>query len=1082
MNMKTFVFKSLILSLILCFSANIVAQPVFNFDAGTRKAKISSRHYGLFFEEINHAGDGGLYAEMIRNRSFLDNAQNPDFWQVTGNATQAIKSDVPLNDINTLYNRVTFNAPNSGIVNEGWWGCNIQHNRTYTLSFWVRGDDYYEGDIIAQLRTQAGKDLGSVTIPGPFDGTWKKVTTTITATGVDIGGRFALLGTQKGTVCFDCVSLFPPTFKSHPNGCRDDIGQLLLKMKPKFFRFPGGCVIEGNWMNDKTNRFEWKKTIGPIELRPGHYNANWGYAVSDGFGFDEMLTLAEDLGAEPLFVVNMGFGHGWEDPNVQPYIQEALDAIEYCNGDETTTWGKKRIENGHKEPYNLKLIEIGNENYGFGPYSERYRLFQKAIHEKYPYIEFVGDDAWIWGLPWPVDIVDQHYYMSPTWFRENYGRYDDYSRAGHKVYVGEYAVTSFFGFAGNLDAALGEAVFMMGMENNSDVCVMNSYAPMFTHEDSYGWRPDMIRFNCNNSYGTPSYHVQQMMASNIGNENIAWEEVDNSLVGKRGIGLSSWSTSVKYDNIKVSAPDGTVLYENDFSSDDLSEWTNTGGTWKVTDGELCQTSTSMNGALLYLNKFDFGADYTLELDATKVSGAEGFLVAFNVLGTSDFNWWNIAGWGNTQHAIESMVGGAKTIRDDASKTAGTINSNQTYHIKIVVTDRHAKCYLDNKLIHDCDVNTVDQKVFVSSNITDDNKTLYIKAVNYVGYDQPVTFNIKNGSFNGGVITTLTSPNITDENTISNPNKVTPKTTTTTASGNSMKYTIPAHTLCIFKMSVKNVEVIIPEPEDLPQPIMKYSFETLLNTSDTINGKAYKFTNVKDGKRVTMTDGNTVYYTGEQGYASLGKDMPKDIFAQLTGDYTISIDMLLADVGNLSSYCWGYCFSYGTTSYIGLVNAANNADWYYELAKNNTKYGAHSHGGMKYGIWHNVVLSQKDGVATFYIDGYPEATSAINISPSEIYKNISASYIGKSAYGADAIMNHTYFDNLAIYDQALTPNQVQQLADITAQFSTEQGEPTSIYQIAEENSSNSLEFNLDGTQHQQGQQGVIIRNNRKYLVK
>jgi len=1080
--MKVLKIKLFIVSMILFMATSLTAQTVFTFDAGIRKAKISPRHYGLFFEEINHAGDGGLYAEMIRNRSFLDNTENPDFWWTVGNATQAIRSDVPLNENNPRYNRVTFNAANSGISNEGWWGCNIQHNRIYDISFWVRAEDSYEGNVVAQLRTQDGKDLGSVTINGPFDSTWKKVTAKITATGTDTKGRFALLGTNKGTLCFDCVSLFPPTFRNRTNGCRDDIGQMLFKMKPKFFRFPGGCVIEGRWMNEKTNRFEWKKSIGPIEQRPGHYNANWGYQVSDGLGFDEMLTLAEDLGAEPLFVVNMGMGHGWEDPAVQTYIQEALDAIEYCNGDETTVWGKKRIENGHKEPYNLRLIEIGNENYWFGPYSERYRMFQEAIHKEYPYIEFVGDDAWIWGHPWPVDIVDQHYYKSPSWFRENYGMYDNYSRAGHKVYVGEYAVTSNFGFAGNLDAALGEAVFMMGMENNSDVVIMNSYAPMFTHEDSYGWRPDMIRFNCNYAYGTPSYHVQQMMGANVGDENIAWEEYGNNIEGQRGIALSSWATSVKYDNIKVTDTEGNVLYENDFSDTDLSEWTNNGGTWKVTDGELCQTSTSMQGKLFMLNNHDFGKNYTFELDATKVSGGEGFLVAFNVMDASEFSWWNIGGWGNTQHAIECSVAGGKSLIDD-SKKEGSINSKQTYHLKIVVNDKNAKCYIDDQLIHDCNVGTVDRNVYVSSNITSDNKTLFIKAVNYRSTSQQVVFNIKNATFSGGIINTLTSTNIKDENTISSPNKVIPKVTTTSASGESMTYNLPAHSLCIFKMNVKDVQLVIPEMEDIPDPILKYSFETLLNTSDTINGKAYKFTNVKDGKRVTMTDGNMVYFTAEQGYASLGKDMAQNTLAQLTGDYSISIDILLPEVGNLGNYCWAYALFYGTSSYIGLVSARNNVDWYYELAKSNTKYSVHSNGGLRYSQWHNVVLSQKEGVATLYIDGYPEATNKISVVPSEIAKSISAAYIGKSAYGADAILNRSYFDDFTIYNQALTPNQIKQISDHTALKSTEQGEPTAINRITNDSDdADILEFNINGTPHTQGQSGIIIRNGKKYIVK
>lgn len=1074
--------KLSIIAAAIFLAASATAQVTINLDAGRRGPKIGARHNGLFFEEINHAGDGGLYAEMIRNRSFQDNWWNPDFWWPVGDVTQAECADFPLNENNTWCNRVEMRAPYSGIRNEGWWRMNVQAGQKYRLSLWVRTDGTYNGDIVAQFQNEARGNLGQTIIKGPFDGTWKKIETEIIPTATDIWGWFALLGTEAGVLYYDCVSLMPPTYKDRPNGCRKDLAEMLAAIKPGFLRFPGGCVIEGNWVDERTNRFEWKKTIGPIEQRPGHFNANWWYQVSDGFGFDEMLQLSEDIGAEPLFVVNMGFGHGWEDPNVQPYIQEALDAIEYCNGDENTYWGRRRVENGHKEPYNLRLLEIGNENYFFGPYSGRYIQFYNAIHEKYPYIEFIGDgDGIVWGLPWPTDFVDQHYYMTPQWFRDNYHLYDNYSRSNNKVYVGEYAVTQNMGVNGNLDAALGEAVFMLGMENNSDVVQMNSYAPIFTHEDSYGWRPDMIRFNCNYSYGTPSFHVQQMMGANHGKENIKWT-IGNTTNGPTKIGLSSWGASVKYDNIIIKDKNGKEIYKNDFSSDDLTDWQNDGGEWEVIDGELCQTDLSLMGGLMVLNSLELGKNYTLELDATKVDGSEGFIVAMNIFGKNDYSWWNIGGWNNTQDAVEQCVNGARvTIENTAVKDS--IYTDKTYHLEIIVNGSDVQCYMDGRKIHDCSVNALPD-LYLASNIDDDSNTLYIKAVNYRGSEQQVLFNIDNALFTSGDVVILTSPSLTDENNIWNPNYVAPKTQKVNPNRKSLSYALPAYSLCIFRMKVSGVKKIEEIAEELPSPIVSYSFEEDNDSSDLINGTAYKYVNIGDGDIMVMEDGNNVYYSANNGYLNLGKKMARDVLAKLTGDYSICIDILTPNPSNYDGHRWAYGINFNTTEYVGLVSAPNNNDWFYEArsATSNAGSSAASGGGIQYEVWHNIVFSQKDGVGTLYIDGYPEGTNIMAVSPKNIAGKVSTATIAKSPFSADRLMNATYFDNFKIYDIAIDGAQAKAMYEQLANKSTT-AVATAIREVSlQQPSTNSQIYNLSGQNVRDSYKGIVISNGKKVLVK
>jgi len=1019
--------------------ANSQAQVTLNVDAGQRGPAIGDRHYGLFFEEINHAGDGGLYAELIQNRSFEDNASAPDSWETVGNASVSLTTADLLNEAQGHALQVEMAFAGDGVRNEGYWGINVVNGRTYKLTFWAKSTSSYKGTLTAALQTKDKASLGSTDIAVDLTTEWTKLTAEITATGDATDGWFSLTGSDAGVICLDVVSLFPPTYKNRDNGCREDLAKMLEVMKPAFVRFPGGCYVEGYSDGTNNNRFEWKKTIGPIEERSGHRNQNWGYNVTDGFGFHEMLQLTEDLGAEPLFVVNMGMGHGWVEDygNIDEYIQEALDAIEYCNGDVTTTWGALRAKNGHPEPFNLRLMEIGNENYNYTStsnsdqsdhYAERYEQFRKAIKAKYPEVMLIGNvEAWStdtpsWRNAYPVDAVDEHYYRNPSWFINQYNKYDNYSRTSHKVYVGEYAVTSDFGTNGHLNAAIGEAVYMLGMENNSDVCIMNSYAPIFVNENNYNWKPDMIRFNSYTSFGTPSYYVQQLFPNNVGKQNVKWTEENNSSLTSGKLGLSTWSTKATFDNMKVTDASGNVIFSDDFSTT-KSEWTSNGGSWTVADGVLTQSDAAMQGKL-YVCNVDPGESYTYEVEATKTKGAEGFLIAFNYQDSKNYCWWNIGGWNNAQHGVEMCSNGTKTTLVSAT---GSLNTNQTYKIKIVVNGSNVKCYLDDALIHDFSL-PVSRKVYVSSNIDDEAGKLYMKIVNPGSTAQTANINLSHASVTGGSAVVLTSTNGTDENDLANPTNVSPKETTLNVSGKAFTYEAPAYSVNILRLDVTDVEIVPEEQATLPEPLVQYSFDGGQVADDS---NAYPASLQGGAAVVTMSDGNKALYTGanaDNGYMDLGTDMAKQTLAKLTGDYTISVDLALPSIGQLNNFCWAYAIANGTSQYIGLVNQTANVDWYYTIKNTDavTASTTNSSSSLSYGAWHNVTYVQSGATGRIYIDGYLTGEQGNVQSPSEMAAAVTAAYLGRSPFASDALLSEAYIDNFRIYNSALGEVEVKAL--------------------------------------------------------
>jgi len=755
---------------------------------------VSPMLWGIFFEDINCSADGGLYAELVRNRSFED-SESPDHWIAvkSGGATVelAVDNQQPISPKNSHSLRVTIASPGdgrAGVANDGFWGMGLNKGERYGLSLYARGGDGFEGPLTVTLEGKEGHVYAKDTI-WKLTPNWAQYHATLTATDADPKARLVIGSTKPGTFWVDLVSLFPrATWKNRANGLRPDLAEMLADLKPSFNRFPGGCWVEGDTMS---LAYRWKQTIGDVGERRTQHNI-WNYEATHGLGFHEYLQLCEDLGAEPLFVINCGMSHHGVIPmeKMGEFVQDALDAIDYCNGPVTSQWGALRARNGHAAPFNLHYMEIGNEN-GGPPYEERFALFHDAIKAKYPQMKLVANAP---IAKRPMDILDEHYYSSPEFFINNAHRYDSYQRDGTKIYVGEYAVTQGCG-NGNLRAAIGEAAFMTGMERNSDVVIMASYAPLFANVNHRGWNPDLIDFDSSRAYGIPSYHVQKMFSENRGDTvlpvGLKAPMVAPSVKGG-AIGVGTWLTQAEFKDIKVTKG-GQTLFESDFTKG-TEDWKFFGGDWKVKDGVLQQTAGGDNIRAFIGDKS--WTDYTLSLKARKLGGAEGFLISVRMQNEEDKSWWNIGGWGNSHHALE--MGGIA-----GNDAPGRIETGKWYDIRIELKGAAIKCYLDGKLIHD--VQYQPQKALYASATQAKGKSeVILKVVNVSEQDQDTEINLggaKKVSPKATAIV-LASANPADENTLETPSKVVPIQRIIETAAPSFRHTFPANSVTVLRLKVR----------------------------------------------------------------------------------------------------------------------------------------------------------------------------------------------------------------------------------------------------------------------------------------
>ncbi|MBV9850587.1 MAG: carbohydrate binding domain-containing protein [Armatimonadetes bacterium] len=491
-------------------------------NVGQVTAHVSPLLYGLMTEEISHSYDGGLYAELIQNRVFKDNPDAPAHWSLVqdGGATGAIALDTgqPLSAALPVSLKLTVSSASgtqrAGAANDGYWGIPVTPNTRYRVSFYAKADPAFAGPLTLSIESNDGATVYARARVANIGPGWKQYAATLTTGTVapTEAARFVVSASRPGTLWLDLVSLFPPTYHNRPNGNRVDLMQKLADMKPAFLRLPGGNYLEGNTIAE---RFEWKDTVGPLTGRPGHQGP-WGYRSSDGMGLLEFLEWCEDLRMQPVLAVYAGFSLRGEyvapGPALQPYVQDALDEIEYVAGDASTRWGAERVKDGHPAPFPLHYVEIGNEDFfdRSGSYDGRFAQFYDAIKAKYPKLQLIATTRVRSRTP---DVIDEHYYRSAREMERDAHHYDGYSRTGPKVFVGEWASQEGRPTP-DMNAALGDAAWMTGMERNSDVVVIESYAPLFVNVNPGGsqWGTNLIGYDALTSYGSPSYYAQQMFS------------------------------------------------------------------------------------------------------------------------------------------------------------------------------------------------------------------------------------------------------------------------------------------------------------------------------------------------------------------------------------------------------------------------------------------------------------------------------------------------------------------------------------------------------------------------------------------
>jgi alpha-L-arabinofuranosidase len=824
-------------------------EATITIDAAAAGPRVNPRMYGIFLEEINHGVDGGLYAELVRNRAFED-ARAPEgyeerdgrwidangfragveefgyeigglpFWSLvqSGSAKGAMHLETTggISEESSHCLRLEVEELGDGwvgVANAGFFGIGVRAGQRYRLSLYVRGDNF-AGPLTVRLEARDGRPLSDEATFDAVDAEWRQFQATITASATQAKSRLVITAGAPGTLWLDFVSLFPETtWKNRPNGLRADIAEMIADLKPAFVRFPGGCVVEAATVETAYN---WKNTVGPLENRPERWGP-WNYRRTHGMGLYEYLQFFEDLGAEPLWVGFCGqtcifrrhrgetvpmSEMGWVRDNF-------LDIVEYANGPIDSTWGTKRAEAGHPEPFGLEYIEIGNENQG-RELRERYMFIYDALKARYPDLKYLADLSWTSDESMRgamFDLVDRHYYQNPRWFQTRFHEYDTRDRSLPPLYLGEVAVTS--GEAGpqrgNLLAALSEGVFLLGCERNADTVQMVSYAPLLAHVEGRtaltGAPPPwhaMIYFDGTRVCGTASYYLWKMFGTNrpdqIVQADVDYANVTPPIIAGQ-IGVGTWAASAEFKDVRVEKG-GQVLYASDFSN--VAEGWQTEGrgrrgrtAWIVEDGVYRQ---GRNGQALSYFGDETWSDYTLSLMARKLEGGEGFLIVFGRKGGDRF-WWNLGGWNNTQHAIEMnqmLVG--QPVR-------GRIENDQWYDIKIELAGNRIRCFLDGELVHDATY-PPPEKFFVAAGREDARGEIVVKAINLAAEPLNAAVRVRgveNISPEAAAIV-LHSTDAAVNNSLEEPTRIVPQQHTLTGVGIEFRHTFPPQSFSILRLA------------------------------------------------------------------------------------------------------------------------------------------------------------------------------------------------------------------------------------------------------------------------------------------
>ncbi len=742
--------------------------------------------YGIFFEDINHAADGGLYAEMVQNRSFefdkIDNWQyNPlTAWEKVGECEISVENAYPLNRNNTHYLCLKAGNSECGIKNVGFNdGMNIIKGEKYKFSFYGRRNTGFSEDVtISLVEKETLRSVAAECVKiGSSD--WEKYEGTLVAS-MDATCHLSITTKRESFVYIDDVSLFPEkTFKMRKNGLRCDIAQLLSDLKPKFMRFPGGCLVHDGDLDPhaRNSLYRWKNTIGDVSERPSR-RSNWGYNQTLGLGYYEYFLFCEDIGAKPLPVLPAAYDphHRKEVPfdELKPWIDDALDLIEFANGDIDTKYGKIRSELGHPEPFGLEYLAIGNEEVGEG-FFDRYPYFHNAVKEKYPEIKLIGssgpfpcggefEKGWRSARENGADFVDEHYYVSPEWMLANSKRYLEYPMNGPKVFLGEYA-----SWGNTLYNAVCEAAYMTSMEKAPSVGLA-CYAPLLANADYVNWRPDLIWFNGKSVFGTPNYYVQKLFMNNLGEYAIEHTvKSDNSpFVNNEGIVgeiyLESIHTKVQYYDIKMN---GVGVKNNSF------------------------TLGKSESTMVRLEEIGKIGDFVFECKAKELDGIRGFTIRFGI-GDGVYYRWEFGGWQNQDSAVCSHINNRESVLGHELKS---VEPNREYRLKLSVHGNVIECFIDDEMVHYIENKPlVIENIYTSAAIEGD--TVILKAVNVLDdYNARIELPFEISEVECEYITG--EPDA--ENSFEEPMKISPKVRMVKYSGNCIEHEFKKNSVTVMRI-------------------------------------------------------------------------------------------------------------------------------------------------------------------------------------------------------------------------------------------------------------------------------------------
>lgn len=665
--------------------------------------------------------------------------------------------------------------------------------------------------MTAEILTVKNEVVASKRFALKGDGEWKYFETVMKPSQTMNDGRFALRFDSAGELEIDYVSLFPQeTFHNRPNGLRKDVAQFVADLKPAFMRWPGGCIVEGLTME---NRVNWKNTIGKPELRKGEYNL-WGYHSTNGFGYHEFLQYCEDMGAKAMFVCNAGMscdgrnGDYYDDNEVEVLIQDALDAIEYATGDaRTTKWGAERAKNGHPEPFTLDYIEVGNENHS-AMYAKYYNRFYKRIREAYPDITIItclpmSDQlSWIDGY----DINDPHFYNFPSWYYSNTDYIDKFPREeGHKTYVGEYACNMGVG-SGNMEGALSEGAFIMGMERNSDLVTMTSYAPLMENTKCR-MGVNLILVQNDDVIGRSSYWVERMFTDNRPDVNLAIDTQLGLLPDKTtpvgGIGLGTYQTAAEYSNIRISV-DGEEVYSSDLENNP-GEWIAASGDWKIENGKLIQPDENGTGSIMLRDQWLDAVKskiISVEFDAKKLGGKEGFVLKFGAKDPANCYQLTLGSFGNAWTIFQSVANdNAFVLNTDRPTTR--IETGRTYHVKLVIRDKDIlECWIDGHKDLSYDNHYV-QRQYAIAGLDRTNNEVIVKVINAEDVPMRTKFNFRNAEFEPlGKRISLWANSKHEENTFEERNRIVPVEDVFNHVGSDMEVTFRPQSMTVLRLKLK----------------------------------------------------------------------------------------------------------------------------------------------------------------------------------------------------------------------------------------------------------------------------------------